>query len=848
LKLEGAVTAAAPIVLNNANQTLEIGPSADVSLAAETMTDGTIKMDGGRLGYDLSLSGPATIIGKGTLTGNLSGTGTVKARGGILYLRDTISKAPVLQIDTTPGSTLQIVGTTTSPGAIALNNANQKLIVGSLGNLTINAAENASNGNIKLGGGTLADSAGITLTGPAVLWGGGTVAANTTISGTGTIQATSGGFTLLGNLTGGLSLKSQGGAFVLGGADSVSSFAFISPGNLEVRTGASLAVGTSLAIGANSVSLDGSSSTLTDSSGVTMAGGTITGAGSLGANTNLSGYGTLSQLVTGPNILKASGGTLDVTGDITAANVTGLQIDNKSQSTLQLDGTVAAGDKITFLGTTGVLDLTHFSSPGTNSAVLTGFNATIAGLAISTSFGVPTANYIDLSQLSASNIASATLNTATDLVTVTNTASSSFILQLSGSYAPGTQVAWATDGGSGSKLFLAAPLASNNFKLVNTNSAASKSDSWSNSASWSSGTPAASPAANTALAFTETGNANIANDSTIVMPLGLRQATGSGMTMWTVADTGTTPFSSSLTLKNLGQVFVNATNNFTAATGSTSNNGTLTGVTAPNESLSTVGSQYFENDGSLNVIGTGGTGTSTASFSTGNTNLGITGTGFINVYGNAQVTFGANVGVGSNQTIKFITANGHTSGQVTEVSASQDSAQIAGLLPGDKLVLQNLGGIPTAETVADGNGFATVSISVGSDIVDSVTFLGNYTNGAADFTFSATAGNGGTLTVGAAAPPAAAAATAHARVGPSLQARRRPVLSLERSRHGRRNRPWLLSSASASCMAQLPEAAGRLRRRVDRRLVPISSCSAVPVPLHGLILARRLREFPGRRI
>src|SRR5262249_34872547 len=154
-------------------------------------------------------------------------------------------------------------------------------------------------------------------------------------------------------------------------------------------------------------------------------------------------------------------------------------------------------------------------------------------------------------------------------------------------------------------------------------------------------------------------------------------------------------------------------------------------------------------DGALNIIGTAGSGTSAASFSAGNTNLAVTGSGYINLYGNASLTFGAGVGVSSHQTINFISANGNTNGTVTEVSALQVGAQIADFLPGDTLILQNLGGAPTSETVLDGNGYATVSIMVGGQIVDTVTFLGNFINGADDFTFSANAANGGSLTIGA---------------------------------------------------------------------------------------------------
>src|SRR5207253_7071181 len=85
----------------------------------------------------------------------------------------------------------------------------------------------------------------------------------------------------------------------------------------------------------------------------------------------------------------------------------------------------------------------------------------------------------------------------------------------------------------------------------------------------------------------------------IYMPPTLRQATGSGSSIWTISDTGTaSQFTTSLTLINQGQIFVNGTANLTS--GATTTNWTLTGASAAGN----VGNQYFENDGSLNVVGT----------------------------------------------------------------------------------------------------------------------------------------------------------------------------------------------------------------------------------------------------
>ena len=79
--------------------------------------------------------------------------------------------------------------------------------------------------------------------------------------------------------------------------------------------------------------------------------------------------------------------------------------------------------------------------------------------------------------------------------------------------------------------------------------------------------------------------------------------------------------------------------------------------------------------------------TTTANF-TGN--ISITGTGYINVYGNAQVVFGSGVGVSAGQTIDFISANGNTNDQIIETSALDVSAKITGAEPGDIVTLENL--------------------------------------------------------------------------------------------------------------------------------------------------------------
>ena len=170
----------------NSGGVLQLGTAITVTGNAETITDN------------------GTVIGKGSVASGvtLAGTGIVKASGGTLDLLGTFSSGPTLAIDTTAGSDLKIDGTATSK-AITINNANQTLEVGATGALTISAAQNVTGGTIKLDGGNLTDSNGVsfgtTTSEIGTLSGFGTVTGALTRSGTGTadtVTASGGTLTL----------------------------------------------------------------------------------------------------------------------------------------------------------------------------------------------------------------------------------------------------------------------------------------------------------------------------------------------------------------------------------------------------------------------------------------------------------------------------------------------------------------------------------------------------------------------------------------------------------------------------------------------------------------------------
>ena len=216
------------------------------------------------------------------------------------------------------------------------------------------------------------------------------------------------------------------------------------------------------------------SGTLSATNGITLASGTTL---------VCSGTCTLIGTIAGAGAYQASGGTLRIESAV-LASATGLQITNNSASILELDSTVASGATITFeigLGTRfGTLDLTDISGN-----LLVGFNGTIAGLAVGSSATVPT-NQIDLAGLTTANITAASLNTSTDVLTVTTTGGS-FTLQLSGVYAANTGVGFITDGAAtGTDLFLVAGRAF---------SWATGSGNWSTAGDWTlSGGPPSSSA------------------------------------------------------------------------------------------------------------------------------------------------------------------------------------------------------------------------------------------------------------------------------------------------------------------------------------------------------------------
>jgi Ca2+-binding RTX toxin-like protein len=214
LDLSGGVTSAANIKMNNASQTLDIGPSTTLTISAvETIAKGTLHLSGGTvndaLGIIVGGNGAAgKVSGFGTITANLSGNGAVTvvdtftASGGTLDFTGTFAEGAggtfKAVIDSTTSSTLKFDNTAALDQPVVINSALQTLEIGAAGALTMTGLDLVTNGTIRLDGGSIADTSGIVIDTAATLIGRGFVPVGTPLSGDGTVKA-SGGILRLGS-------------------------------------------------------------------------------------------------------------------------------------------------------------------------------------------------------------------------------------------------------------------------------------------------------------------------------------------------------------------------------------------------------------------------------------------------------------------------------------------------------------------------------------------------------------------------------------------------------------------------------------------------------------------------
>ena len=98
---------------------------------------------------------------------------------------------------------------------------------------------------------------------------------------------------------------------------------------------------------------------------LTLAGGTISGLGTLTANTDITGFGTVSIPLSSAGALTASGGTLDLAG--TVSNRT-LAISSASPSDLKISGTATSAAAITLNNANQTLEIGAAGSLTINAA------------------------------------------------------------------------------------------------------------------------------------------------------------------------------------------------------------------------------------------------------------------------------------------------------------------------------------------------------------------------------------------------------------------------------------------------------------------------------------------------
>jgi large repetitive protein len=370
LELDAAGNQANTLTLNGGTLLLD-GNTASLTLGTQAvLAAGKVTLAGtGATFTDASGAKitTGTISGQGVFASTLTASGAafVTANGGTLEVQSAItdSGSRLTLSDTASTDTLKLDAAGNQAHTLTLNGGTL-LLNGNTAALTVGTQAVLGAGKVTLAGtgATFTDASGATIS-TGTISGQGKFASTLTASGAASVTANGGTLEVTGAITntGTLALTVGSGAsdkLLLDAASAATSVTFSgTTGTLELNTAGTLTVTNALAIGANTVKLDGAGTTqLTDTAANTIAGGTISGTGTIAANTSITGSGTISIPISTAGTLTASGGTLDLTGTVSGRT---LAIANVGGSILKIDGTATtlAATSIAIANNTQTLEI-----------------------------------------------------------------------------------------------------------------------------------------------------------------------------------------------------------------------------------------------------------------------------------------------------------------------------------------------------------------------------------------------------------------------------------------------------------------------------------------------------------
>ncbi len=431
LDITGTTTLSSDEVFNG-SANLKVEANATLKLIhtgthGGTITDnGTIEITGesginggllniGANGVLLIDSGKLLTLNGSTVTGTVTDNGTIEVTGSSAINGAKLSNGGIT-VDS--GQTLTLDGTTVNGTVFTDTATGAALSLDGGDTLTLQNGASVSCGTLSIGSLGVLDTAYGTA-------GTGATLDHVIVGNSGTVQVDAG--TTL-TLRDGASISggtiTDHGTIDATGDDTIDSSISLVGGLIKVEDNSTLTLGDALSIGANTVTLAGANAVLDDSAGLSLAGGTIGGLGNLAADTNLTGYGTVSIPLDSADQVTASGGTLEFTKAVDSTMATSFDIAAAANSVLKFDaavGTASVNPTITFAGDddgAGVLDLTAIS--------LSNFHGVIA-------------NFDEGEAIDVHNAASASLDSTGKILTVFDSSGNSLgAIDLATSYAGDT--------------------------------------------------------------------------------------------------------------------------------------------------------------------------------------------------------------------------------------------------------------------------------------------------------------------------------------------------------------------------------------------------------------------------